>query len=124
METLGQFLKREREFRRVSLEEVSRAIKNNVSLLESLEADRMDNLPKGIFLKGLLRSYCQMIGVSFDEVASRYPDIFETAKKVVVEVKKDSDILLSEKGSPKSQILWVITILIVGVVLALVLTRQ
>lgn len=72
METLGQFLKREREFRGVSLDELSRKTKINFRFLQFLEQDQWENLPKGAFLRGFLKSYAEELGLPRDEVLRRF----------------------------------------------------
>lgn len=74
METLGQYLKREREFRKITIDEVSKATRVKASFLEALEGDRFAELPGPIFVKGFLRSYTLFIGLHVDEVLLRYQD--------------------------------------------------
>ena len=72
METLGQFLKREREFRGISLDDLSRKTRINFRFLQYMEQDYWEGLPKGAFLKGFLKSYATELGVPLDEVFRRY----------------------------------------------------
>lgn len=72
METLGQFLKREREFRGISLKDLFRITKINASFLAKIEEDRLDELPKGAFLRGFLKSYSSAIGLDPAEVLARF----------------------------------------------------
>lgn len=72
METLGQFLKREREFRQVSVEELSRRTKINVRFLNSMENDRWEELPRGAFIRGFLKGYAADLGIPLEEVYRRY----------------------------------------------------
>src|SRR3989338_3039802 len=72
METLGQFLKREREFRGIPLEELARKTKINLRFLSSMEGDQWAGLPKGAFVRGFLRGYATALGIPLDEVFRRY----------------------------------------------------
>ncbi|MBI1908723.1 MAG: helix-turn-helix domain-containing protein [Deltaproteobacteria bacterium] len=74
METLGQYLKREREFRKITPQEVATATRIKVGYLEALEADRFAELPGSVFIKGFLRSYACFVGLNVDEVLLRYED--------------------------------------------------
>lgn len=71
METLGQFLKREREFRNISLDSVSQATKINARFLHLIEQDRWEDLPRGAFVRGFLKGYSQYVGIPQDEVFKR-----------------------------------------------------
>ena len=66
MDTLGSYLKQERERVGRSLEDVSAATKIRVSILRQLERDRHEGLPTGVFVRGFVRSYLQALGVSTD----------------------------------------------------------
>lgn len=74
METLGQYLKREREFRKITIDEVAKATRVKSSFLEALEGDRFAELPGPVFVKGFLRSYTIFIGLNVDEILLRYQD--------------------------------------------------
>ncbi|HHL40455.1 MAG TPA: helix-turn-helix domain-containing protein [Deltaproteobacteria bacterium] len=74
IEALGEYLKRERELRGVSLEEIAEASKISARLLESLEADDYDSLPAPIFVKGFIRSYCRHLGLDETEAMLMYED--------------------------------------------------
>lgn len=82
METLGQFLKREREFRRVPLQEIAETSKVNLYFLTQLEADNHEALPEPAFIRGYLKSYAQFVGLDVSDVLLRYDMILE--KKGVV----------------------------------------
>jgi cytoskeletal protein RodZ len=71
-ESIGDFLKRQRETRRMSLPEVSRVTRIPLATLESIESDRYDELPGEVFVRGFLRSYAKAVGVIPDEVLARY----------------------------------------------------
>ncbi len=71
-ETIGSFLKRQRELRRMSLAEVARLTRIPGGTLESIESDRFDELPGEVFVRGFLKSYAQAVGVVPAEVLARY----------------------------------------------------
>jgi len=62
MTTLGRELREERERRAVSQKEISDRTKISPRLLQALEDDRWEELPRQLFLRGLIKSYCQAIG--------------------------------------------------------------
>lgn len=71
-ESVGQFLRRHRESRRMSVEEISRATRVPMSSVERIETDRFDELPGEVFVRGFLKSYAMSVGLAPDEVLARY----------------------------------------------------
>ncbi len=71
-ESVGSFLKRHRERRGVSIAEVARATRIPASSLESIEADRFDDLPGEVFTRGFVRSYASAVGAIPDEALAMY----------------------------------------------------
>ena len=65
--SLGADLKRERELRGITLEEIARETKIRTSLLSYLEADRFDRLPSGVFRQSFVRSYARYLGIDEDK---------------------------------------------------------
>jgi transcriptional regulator with XRE-family HTH domain len=72
MASLGQTLREEREERDISLEEIASSTKIVLRYLEALENDRLDIMPGGFFIKGIIRAYAQAIGLDPEEVLARY----------------------------------------------------
>jgi cytoskeletal protein RodZ len=71
-ETVGSFLRGEREHKKMSLAEVSRVTRIPTASLSSIENDRFDELPGEVFVRGFLRAYAQAVGVLPAEVLARY----------------------------------------------------
>jgi cytoskeletal protein RodZ len=71
-ETIGSLLKQKREGRNMSVAELSRVTRIPAPALESIEADRFDDLPGEVFVRGFLKSYAQAVGVLPQEVLARY----------------------------------------------------
>lgn len=72
MESFGKYLKRERELRGISLDEISRATKIRKSILEAIEADCIEDLPSEIFVVGFIKAYARYIGLDPEDVVMRY----------------------------------------------------
>lgn len=70
--TIGARLRHERELRSMSLEEIARATRIPLVSLERLEADRFDDLPGEVFVRGFLKSYARAIAVEPDEILALY----------------------------------------------------
>jgi len=72
MESVGEFLRRQREARGMSLEEVARATRVPLASMERLEAGQFDELPGEVFVRGFLKSYARAVDVPIDEALARY----------------------------------------------------
>jgi cytoskeletal protein RodZ len=57
----GDDLRKERERRKVSLDEIAQHTKVSVRHLRALESDRFELLPGGVFNRGILRNYLQYL---------------------------------------------------------------
>jgi cytoskeletal protein RodZ len=72
MESVGEYLRKHRELRRMSVEEIARSTRVPMSSVERIEADLFDELPGEVFVRGFLKSYARAVGLSPDEVLARY----------------------------------------------------
>ena len=70
--SLGADLKRERELRGITLEEIARETKIRASLLGYIEADRFDRLPAGVFRQSFVRSYARYLGIDENKPVREY----------------------------------------------------
>jgi cytoskeletal protein RodZ len=70
--SFGDWLRRQREMREISLRDIAERTKISLRYLEAMEADRFDLLPAPIFAKGFLREYARYVGLSPDEVVNHY----------------------------------------------------
>ena len=71
-ETLGQYLRRERESRSVSLQELSKNTRISMTFLEALEKDDFEAFPRQEFILGFLQGYARQLGLKGEEVLRRY----------------------------------------------------
>jgi hypothetical protein len=60
---LGEFLRRERELRHISLDDVAERTKISRRYLEAIEEGQYDRLPGETFVRGFIRSYAQSVGL-------------------------------------------------------------
>jgi cytoskeleton protein RodZ len=70
--TFGDWLRRQREVREISLRDIAERTKISFRYLEAMEADRLDLLPAPVFAKGFLREYARYVGLSPDDVVNHY----------------------------------------------------
>jgi cytoskeleton protein RodZ len=68
----GEHLKREREMRGVSLEEIAAATRISTRFLEAIEKEQWDQLPGGVFNRGFIRSIARFLGLDEDSLIAEY----------------------------------------------------
>jgi cytoskeleton protein RodZ len=72
MGSFGDKLRREREMRGVTLDEISESTKISRRHLESLEKEDFTSLPGGVFNKGFVRAYARFLGINEDQAVADY----------------------------------------------------
>jgi cytoskeleton protein RodZ len=75
--TFGDELRREREIRGISLKEIADATKVSKRFLEAIEKNDYRNLPAPVFTRGFIREYARYVGLSSDEMVTRYMHFVE-----------------------------------------------
>jgi cytoskeleton protein RodZ len=72
MASFGENLRREREMRGVSLEEISATTKINLRFLQALEAEDFARIPGGLFTRSFLRTYAEYLGLDTERILAEY----------------------------------------------------
>jgi cytoskeletal protein RodZ len=70
--TFGEHLKREREMRGVSLQEISTATRISTRFLDALENEQWDRLPGGVFNRGFVRAVAHFLGLDEEALIAEY----------------------------------------------------
>jgi cytoskeletal protein RodZ len=68
----GEHLKREREMRGVSLQEIAAATRISVRFLEALENETWNTLPGGVFNRGFVRTVSRYLGLEEESLLAEY----------------------------------------------------
>jgi cytoskeletal protein RodZ len=68
----GENLKRERELRGVSLEEITTATRIATRFLRAIENENWDQLPGGVFNKGFVRAIARYLGLDEENTVAEY----------------------------------------------------
>ncbi len=87
----GERLKRERELREVSLEEVAKSTRIGSRFLEALENEQWERLPGGIFNRGFVRAIAHYLGLSEEDLLSEY-DLARAEQKTETPAPQESAI--------------------------------
>jgi cytoskeleton protein RodZ len=72
MESLGERLKRGREEKNISLDDVVQATKINKGILTAIENDQSEFLPPLVFVRGFIRNYARYVGLDEKELLDLY----------------------------------------------------
>lgn len=72
MGAFGDRMRREREMRGVTLEEISESTKISKRALRALEEEEFDLLPGGIFNKGFVRAYARYLGIDEEQAVADF----------------------------------------------------
>lgn len=87
MESLGGYLRRQRELQQLSVAEIAQTTRIPARVLRLIENDRFDELPADVFVRGFLRAYARAVGIDEAEVMERYDRTYrpepETAAPLV-----------------------------------------
>jgi cytoskeletal protein RodZ len=68
----GERLKREREMREVSLEELTKSTRISTRFLQALENEDWDKLPGGVFGRGFVRTIARYLGLDEESLLGEY----------------------------------------------------
>jgi len=72
MGAFGDRLRREREMRGITLNEITESTKISRRHLEALESEHFEQLPGGVFNKGFVRAYARFLGIDEDQAVADY----------------------------------------------------
>jgi cytoskeleton protein RodZ len=72
MGVFGDRLRREREMRGITLDEITESTKISRRHLEALEGEHFDQLPGGVFNKGFVRAYARFLGIDEEQAVADY----------------------------------------------------
>ncbi|MEI6093561.1 MAG: RodZ domain-containing protein [bacterium] len=121
MQTVGAYLRKNRELKGVSLEEIASSTKININILSYLESDKFDKLPASVFVKGFIRTYLRYLGVEPKEAILFY-ELISNSNKAIDD--KINTLTEKEVCNPKEKInkRVLIASIVISVVFASLLT--
>src|ERR1700726_1765776 len=68
----GEHLRREREMRGVSLDEICVATRISTRFLDALENEEWEHLPGGVFNRGFVRAVARYLGLDEENIVAEY----------------------------------------------------
>jgi len=116
MESPGKFLKKERETRNISLEEISKFTKIKEHHLKAIEEDRYELLPPALYVKGYLSLFARYLAINPKDIVLQYENYLKSLiPPEPIELKQQVP------SAKKSVRLWFLFSLIFAVILFTVL---
>ena len=108
MPSFGDNLRREREKRNITLEQISQSTKIGTRMLQALEEGKFNQLPGGIFNKGFVRAYARHLGLDEDQTVAEYLEASGDAPPVQPELPPEETVpqIDARAGTPPRQLPW------------------
>lgn len=106
MPTFGQRMKRERELRGVTLDDIAESTKIGKRNLQALEDEDFHKLPGGIFNKGFVRAYAKYLGINEEQAVADYLEAemaAATGKRPVYVAPVIEDFPEAQAGADKTK---------------------
>ena len=120
-ETLGKYLKNQRESKKISLREVANNTRVRENLLRAIEEDQYHLLPPATYVRGFLLAYAKYLRLDSNEVLLRYERVLKgepvtpppteppkTKQKIppTEPPKPKQEIPPTQPSKPKQKVLW------------------
>jgi cytoskeletal protein RodZ len=107
----GERLKREREMREVSLEELTKATRISTRFLLALENEDWEKLPGGVFGHGFVRTIARYLGLDEESLLGEY-DMARGGQALAEPAKPEERIPSPPKWLPVAAVIFVLLIVI------------
>lgn len=95
-ESPGKFLKKERETRNISLEEISYFTKIKERYLKAIEEDRYELLPPALYVKGYLNVYAKYLNLNPKDIIFQYENYLKSLTPEPI--KSEEKVIPPRKG--------------------------
>jgi transcriptional regulator with XRE-family HTH domain len=100
LQEIGNLLRKERQEKGISLEEISRETKIQARYLRALEDGDFSCFAGTVYIKGALRNYAESIGLNADELILYYKEVTNGQKNEEDSQKSKSELLMDKERHP------------------------
>jgi cytoskeletal protein RodZ len=107
----GERLKRERELREVTLDEINSATRISNRFLEAMENEDWEKLPGGVFNRGFVRSVARYLGLDEEALLAEY-DMAHGAQEQAAPKRDEVRIPSPPKWIPVAAVLGLLLLLV------------
>jgi len=108
-ETLGKYLKNQRESKKISLREVAKNTRVREHILKAIEEDQHTLLPPATYVKGFLLAYAKYLGLDPNDVLLRYEGFLKgepIAPPSTPSPRPKQEIRPTQTSKPEQEALW------------------
>ncbi len=108
-ETLGKYLKNQRESKKISLREVAKNTRVREPILRAIEEDRQNLLPPATYVKGFLLAYAKYLRLDPNDVLLRYERALKGELITPPSIQSPGpkqEIPPTQASTPKQKVLW------------------
>lgn len=109
-ETLGSYLRQQREQRSISLEQVSYATRISVKMLRALEENRHEELPASAFVRGYLQAYARYVDLDVNDLLLRYQHHLATEPGAKRTTLRSHYLYVKERYQEKRRLILVVSL--------------
>lgn len=103
VQEIGTELKRLREQKGLTLEEVHQALKIRIRYLEAIEAGDVGALPGIVYARGFIKSYAEFLGINGQELLDTYATPAQAAETAPIEKTRSSQHSQVKASQVKAQ---------------------
>jgi len=105
----GEHLRREREMRGISLDEICSATRIGTRFLQAMENEQWDQLPGGVFNRGFVRAVAHHLGLDEESLLGEY--MLATGDRATA---SSSVVRASAMPEPRGQwVIWVLALILI-----------
>jgi len=108
--SLGAYLRKEREEKNISLEQVAYATRINLKMLVALEEDNHNALPAQTFVRGYLQAYAKYVKLDGQDILLRYQHLLATTPVKQSSALKSHYVYVKERYQEKKQLFFIISL--------------
>lgn len=110
MGAFGEKLKKTRENKKITLDDVAVSTKISVRMLRALEEEKFNQLPGGVFNKGFVKAYARHLGLDEEKTVAEYvaasggapPPTAEDAELRAIAERKEKE----RQNRPRAEMSW------------------
>jgi len=107
MKQIGLQLKKTREEKDITLEEVAEKTKIQSRYLQAVENGDWERLPEEVYLRGFIRTYAQFLGLDAQSLIKEYDE-------ARAQEKEDREEEILEETSQEKSYLWIIILALIA----------
>ena len=124
LQQLGQKIREARIAKNLSLESVSGHLHIAVKILEAIEEGDQEKGPTPVFMRGLVRTYCQYLGIDKTDILDKIEHLLKSAEQGKQQLKTLKPVIETRESHPIRNIVVVLVLMTGGYLLYSIYSSQ